>query len=68
MAGGGQAAGPLTRCPASKLHCTRNYIHVNLFASFVLKASSVLAIDALLKTRLHLFHEFCQQSCTRARG
>nr|XP_031325202.1 glucagon receptor isoform X4 [Camelus dromedarius] len=35
----------------SKLHCTRNYIHVNLFTSFVLKASSVLAIDALLKTR-----------------
>ncbi|XP_072795947.1 glucagon receptor [Vicugna pacos] len=35
----------------SKLHCTRNYIHVNLFMSFVLKASSVLAIDALLNTR-----------------
>ncbi|KAK2492801.1 hypothetical protein MC885_009332 [Smutsia gigantea] len=35
----------------SKLHCTRNYIHANLFASFVLKASSVLVIDALLKTR-----------------
>ncbi|XP_066237616.1 glucagon receptor isoform X1 [Saccopteryx leptura] len=34
-----------------KLHCTRNYIHVNLFMSFVLKASSVLVIDALLKTR-----------------
>ncbi|XP_047398641.1 glucagon receptor isoform X4 [Sciurus carolinensis] len=35
----------------SKLHCTRNYIHVNLFVSFVLKASSVLVIDWLLKTR-----------------
>uniref|UniRef100_A0A8C9DM56 Glucagon receptor n=1 Tax=Prolemur simus TaxID=1328070 RepID=A0A8C9DM56_PROSS len=34
----------------SKLHCTRNYIHANLFASFVLKASSVLVIDQLLKT------------------
>lgn len=45
---GGQAP---TRCPRSKLHCTRNYIHANLFASFVLKASSVLVIDTLLKTR-----------------
>ncbi|XP_014644848.1 PREDICTED: glucagon receptor isoform X1 [Ceratotherium simum simum] len=35
----------------SKLHCTRNYIHVNLFVSFVLKASSVLVIDTLLETR-----------------
>ncbi|XP_006869693.1 PREDICTED: glucagon receptor [Chrysochloris asiatica] len=35
----------------SQLHCTRNYIHMNLFASFVLKATSVLAIDALLQTR-----------------
>ncbi|XP_059235989.1 glucagon receptor isoform X2 [Mustela nigripes] len=35
----------------SQLRCTRNYIHANLFASFVLKASSVLVIDALLKTR-----------------
>ncbi|XP_001379748.1 glucagon receptor isoform X2 [Monodelphis domestica] len=35
----------------SKLHCTRNYIHMNLFVSFILKASSVLVIDALLKTR-----------------
>lgn len=29
----------------------RNYIHMNLFASFVLKGISVLVIDALLKTR-----------------
>ncbi|XP_052513903.1 glucagon receptor isoform X2 [Budorcas taxicolor] len=35
----------------SKLHCTRNYIHMNLFVSFMLKASSVLVIDTLLKTR-----------------
>lgn len=34
-----------------KLHCTRNYIHGNLFASFVLKAGSVLVSDWLLKTR-----------------
>ncbi|XP_064126603.1 glucagon receptor isoform X4 [Loxodonta africana] len=35
----------------SQLHCTRNYIHMNLFTSFVLKASSVLVMDALLQTR-----------------
>ncbi|XP_036268062.1 glucagon receptor isoform X1 [Pipistrellus kuhlii] len=34
-----------------RLRCTRNYIHANLFASFVLKAGSVLAIDTLLQTR-----------------
>lgn len=28
----------------------RNYIHMNLFASFILKGVSVLVIDALLKT------------------
>lgn len=39
-------------CPSyRKLRCTRNYIHGNLFASFVLKAGSVLVIDWLLKTR-----------------
>lgn len=28
----------------------RNYIHMNLFVSFILKAISVLVIDALLNT------------------
>lgn len=36
---------------SSKLHCMRNYIHMNLFASFILKGISVLIIDTLLKTR-----------------
>ncbi|MBN3320098.1 GLR protein, partial [Atractosteus spatula] len=32
-----------------KLHCTRNYIHANLFVSFVLRAVSVIVKDALLE-------------------
>ncbi|KAG9473558.1 hypothetical protein GDO78_004057 [Eleutherodactylus coqui] len=35
----------------SKLHCMRNYIHINLFISFILKGVSVLVIDTMLKSR-----------------
>lgn len=32
-----------------KLHCMRNNIHMNLFASFILRALSILIKDALLE-------------------
>ncbi|KAM3920826.1 glucagon receptor isoform 2-T2 [Leptodactylus fuscus] len=35
----------------SKLHCMRNYIHINLFISFIVRGVSVLVIDTMLKTR-----------------
>ncbi|XP_036003931.1 glucagon receptor [Fundulus heteroclitus] len=38
-----------------KLHCMRNNIHMNLFASFILRALSVLIKDALLEA-IHTSH------------
>ncbi|XP_041102829.1 vasoactive intestinal polypeptide receptor 2-like [Polyodon spathula] len=40
--------GSAVLCVFKKLHCTRNYIHLNLFFSFILKAVSVLVKDKIL--------------------
>ncbi|XP_065255130.1 vasoactive intestinal polypeptide receptor 2 [Emys orbicularis] len=48
--------GSIILCLFRKLHCTRNYIHLNLFLSFILRAISVLVKDDILYSNSNTAH------------
>ncbi|TWW58431.1 Pituitary adenylate cyclase-activating polypeptide type I receptor [Takifugu flavidus] len=49
-----------------KFHCTRNYIHINLFFSFILRASAVFIKDAVLFSDETLNHCFMSTASCKA--
>lgn len=46
-----------------KLHCTRNYIHMHLFMSFILRAASVFIKDLILFNNSE--SEYCAEASVR---
>uniref|UniRef100_A0A8C4XAV9 G-protein coupled receptors family 2 profile 2 domain-containing protein n=1 Tax=Erpetoichthys calabaricus TaxID=27687 RepID=A0A8C4XAV9_ERPCA len=48
-------------CFFKKLHCSRNFIHMQLFVSFVLRALSVLIKDRILFSSEDIYH--CNEGC-----
>uniref|UniRef100_A0A672YT61 G-protein coupled receptors family 2 profile 2 domain-containing protein n=1 Tax=Sphaeramia orbicularis TaxID=375764 RepID=A0A672YT61_9TELE len=51
---------------AAKFHCTRNYIHINLFLSFILRASAVFIKDRVLFSDEDLDHCFMSTPSCKA--
>ncbi|XP_026120994.1 vasoactive intestinal polypeptide receptor 1-like [Carassius auratus] len=49
-----------------KFHCTRNYIHINLFASFILRASAIFIKDAVLFADQNQDHCFMSTTSCKA--
>ncbi|XP_017289792.1 pituitary adenylate cyclase-activating polypeptide type I receptor [Kryptolebias marmoratus] len=49
-----------------KFHCTRNYIHINLFFSFILRASAVFIKDLVLFSDENLDHCFISTTACKS--